>query len=375
MKIPLTLQPPSLAAQPQVQSLLQQLRVGQVLQAKVLAQVQPAVIKLQIATTELLARTPVTLEPGTRLRLEVMQREPQPALRILNREQSPLPPARDRVMRNAMPRQQLPIVTRQALQDLRAVASTQRQAEPIERAIRILSDSAVKPAQLTAGGIQRALTASGIFLETKLLSATLQAAPDLKLDLLKLLRTLTDRSRVVAADGKAAVDDAQYPSNSRSAGNDALLTRLVRLIEGAVARVQVHQAAALPVEDNARQVWQIDLPVQTDDGTDDIALRIERDDEAGKSAADGSWSVNLVFDFDTIGKVQSRIGLNGDSVAVSFWCASDSAHNRLQQRLPVLERALKAQGLEVIHLSGAVGEPEDPSFRGTARSTLLDERA
>ncbi|MGB5253287.1 MAG: hypothetical protein WBN68_11235, partial [Sedimenticolaceae bacterium] len=65
MKIPATLLPLVVdVGRREIPSLLKQLQVGQTLQAQVLSQVQPGLLRLQIATTELLARSQLMLPPG-----------------------------------------------------------------------------------------------------------------------------------------------------------------------------------------------------------------------------------------------------------------------------------------------------------------------
>ena len=134
-------------------------------------------------------------------------------------------------------------------------------------------------------------------------------------------------------------------------------SRLLRLIDGAVSRIQLQQSVALPTEEAPRQAWQIDLPVQLQDGTEDVMLRIERDDGDTGDGDGNGWSVNLAFEFDTIGTLQCRIGLSGDRVATTFWCDNATTHARMEQRLPTLRQALEAQGLEVTHLEGVLGDP------------------
>jgi hypothetical protein len=375
VKIPLTLKPLLPAGTTQVGTLLQQLQPGQLLQAKVLGQVRPSVLKLQIATLEILARSPVSLTPGTKLQLEVTRTIPQPLLRILREPTMPDTVQRERAVRHAMPRQVPLSETHRAVEALRANATTPGQAELADRVATILRDAAVKPHQVSPAAVQKALHASGLFLEARLAQGAPFVAPDLKLGLLKLLRALTGKTSTTPSDGTSPNQDTGETRQARAVSNEAFLQRLVRLIESAVARVQLNQAASLPAEESPRQAWQIDLPVHTGNRDDDIQLRIERDSAQDGEDGGAGWSVNLVFEFDSIGRLKCRIGLNGDRVAASFWCANDATHVRLQQRLPVLEKGLQAQGLEVVHMSSRLGDPGDDPIRISVPTSLLDERA
>lgn len=374
VKVPISLQPLLNATQREIPSLLKQLQVGQILPAKVLAQVSPRVVRMQIATTELLARTPIPLDVGSKLRLEVVKRQALPELRIL-REPTPSE-QRQRAIRSAVAQQLPPREVRQASTALRAAAATPTQTQGLQRLETIQQTAGVRPEQLTARQIQRAVTHSGVFHEARLLSGVPTPSGDIKAQLLLLLKTLTgEAARARNAPPPAAADDGDAVSQARAAAADSLLARLIRLIEGSVARIQLQQSAALPNDDNPRQAWQLDLPIQLPDGSDDVMLRIERD-ASGDDDADGpGWSVNLAFEFDTIGTLQCRIGLHDDRVATTFWCDNDVIHTRLEQRLPVLKHALEAQGLDVVHLAGVVGAPADALIHVPMTDTLLDEHA
>ncbi len=413
MKIPLPLQPLLTPPQREISSLLKQLQVGQVLPARVLAELKPDLVRLRIATTELLARTPLPLKTGTRLKLEVVSQQPIPELRILREHPKTPTEQRLRAIKTAVARQLPPTEVRRVLTELSRAATEirnpvaesrinpepskqteviRRQVEVVRRVETVLRESGIKPAQLTPKQVQRAVQQSGVFHEARLVSGAPPEKGDLKLRLLQVLNVLTrDLTRPAQTaqmpqmpqmpqipqteDKPRALPDNQAPPNPRGPAGDSLLNRLIRLIEGAVTRIQLQQSAALPAEENPRQAWQIDLPIQLQEGTEDVRLRIERD--GGNDDRDGGpgWSVNLTFDFDTIGTLQCRIGLSGACVATTFWCETAATHARVEQRLPTLQQALEAQGLEVVHLSGVIGEPSEPLIHVPMPDSLLDERA
>ncbi|MCB1923125.1 MAG: flagellar hook-length control protein FliK [Gammaproteobacteria bacterium] len=373
MKIPVTLQPLLNAmSQREIPSLLKQLQIGQVLPAKVLAQVQTNIVRLQLATTELLARTPVKLEPGTSLRLEVVAKTPLPELKILT---TPTPARqRDAIVRSAMSRQLPARDVREALPAMREQAAPVRLNDAVQRFETILRSAGLGPQRPQPQQVRQAVLQSGLFHEALLRTGTPPPAGDMKRQLLQLLSDLDVEIRQQQQRPVAAEGDPQAPRQDAAQKADTLLLRLARLVESSVARVQLQQSTALPADDNARQVWQFDIPFHHTDHSDDIMLRIEREARNGSEGEPG-WAVNLAFEFDTIGTLQCRIGLNGDRVATTFWCENDSTLSRVEQRLPTLQAALEAQGLEVVHLSGVRGEPRDPLIHVPLPDTLLDERA
>ena len=142
-----------------------------------------------------------------------------------------------------------------------------------------------------------------------------------------------------------------------------------------MSRIQLQQAATLPTEDSPRQAWQLDLPVQLADESHDVMLRIERDTTEQDAHGGSTWAVNLAFQFDNIGTLQARVGLSGERVSTTFWSDRGNTHRRVEQRLPALQQAFEAQGLEVVHLSGVLGAPAEPLIRTPMPDKLLDEHA
>ncbi|MDJ0738866.1 MAG: flagellar hook-length control protein FliK [Gammaproteobacteria bacterium] len=378
MKIPETLQPLLASAQRDIPSLLKQLQVGQVLPATVLAQLKPNVVRLQLATIALLARTPIPLDTGSQLKLQVVSKTRVPELQILRDARTDTTPvtrrARSRALRTAVARQLPPADVRQRVAELKTAAASPRESTAVQRFEAVLRDAGIRPAQATPQAIQRAVANSGVFHEARLQAHAAVPHEDVKARLLQLLKVFTAEARSTPRPA-APPADGDTPAQGRPQPAESLLLRLVRLVEASVSRIQLQQTAALPVEDSPRQAWQVDLPVQLPDGSDDVQLRIERETGADGDGDGDGWSVNLVFDFDTIGPLQCRIGLAGDRVATTFWCDRASTHSRVEQRLPVLQKAFEAQGLEVTHLAGVLGHPAEPLMTVPLPDSLLDERA
>jgi hypothetical protein len=372
VKIPATLQPLIDTSRNPVPSLLKQLQVGQTLEARVLQQVKPGLLRLQIATTELLARSQVTPPTGSRLRLEVLTGQPVPELRIL-RESTALE-RQQHAVRSAMARQLPPGEVRGAVDALRAQAQTPAQRESVRQLANVLRGTGVRLDQLTATQLQRAVAQSGLFHEARLAGALALDPADTKTRLLQLLALFKTGGPAQQKNLPPPPSGADAAAGARETAADSLLGRLARLIEASVSRIQLQQASALPLEEGPRQAWQIDLPVQLADQTHELMLRIER--ESAKDDENAStWAVNLAFQFDSIGTLQTRIALAGDRISATFWSERDKTFQRIEERLPSLKAAFEAQGLEVVHLAGVLGAPAEPLIRVPIPDKLLDERA
>jgi hypothetical protein len=380
VRIPTTLQPLLDVVGRELPALLKQLSVGQVLQARVVAQPQPGVLRLQIASTEVLARSQVKLHPGSEVKLEVVKRLPLPQLRVLS--DPPPQVQQQQVARAAMVRQLTPPEVREAISQLRAGPLSTREAARVQQFVTILRDSGVAIDRLRPAQLKHAVLQSGLFQEARLLAGTPPETPDTKGRLLQLATQLqvdiergTERAPTQPRPPPEPGERPAHTPMARVPAADTLLERLVRLAEGSVARIQLQQSAALPVDDSPRQAWQLDLPVHLADHSDDVMLRIERDAQANGGGDRPGWSVHLAFAFETIGELQCKVTLNGAQVATTFWCDNTATLQRLEARLPTLADALAGQGLEVVHLEGVLGAPAEPPMQIPLPDRLLDERA
>lgn len=392
VKIPNLIQPLLDSVGRKLLSVLKQLQVGQVLPAKVLSQPQPGMLQLRLGNAEVLARSEVSLPPGTSLRLEVTKGMPMPELRVLR------PPTRQeiqqQVVRSAMGRQLPPAEVRETVTTLRTQAQTPQQAIAVDRLAEILRTSGIRLERLSPHEVERALADSGVFHEARLAGPPGPVASDLKTQLLQLANLLRVEIANLARPPQTPAPETQAPKAQTptppppdvaprpAAGpvahettGDALLQRLVRMVEGSASRIQLQQSVALPVDDSQRQVWQFDLPLHLRDTTDDLTVRIERERASRDGDGEPEWAIKLAFRFATIGSLDCRIALTGDRVATTFWCEQPDTHGRLEARLPDLREALAAQGLEVVHLAGVLGRPAEPLTPVPLPDSLVDERA
>ena len=202
-------------------------------------------------------------------------------------------------------------------------------------------------------------------------------AVEAALQLLQLLGELrgllSDASR--PRQGPERTPDGNATNPRTPGGGDSLILRLLRLVEGSLSRIQLQQAASLPQDDPQRQAWQLDLPIHLNDEVQDAMLRIEREGSSEADPDQATWAVNLTFAFDTIGSLQCRIALAGERLSSTFWCEQVETQRKIEQRLPQLRAAFEAQGFEVVHLAGIVGQPDEPLIAVPMPDSLLDERA
>ncbi len=355
-------------------ALLRQLKPAQVLQAVVLNRLSPGRVQLQIGNHLLSALAPQSLPEGQKLLLRVEKGLPDPVLRILQ-DPARLDPIQQ-LKHQALRRQLPPADLAQQIQGLKQLvqqlpASALARLPTVTQAFQLLAPPATDLARLTPSDLRRALENSGLFMEPQLVRAGAVNNADRKLLLLRLLNQMQPESRVNSL-GKDAADkpEGRLPSNA-----DQLLNRLMRLVEGAITRIQAHQTLALGSnEQTGQSLWQMDLPLLVNNRREHLELRIRREAEDNPDSASphATWKVEVDFDFGELGRVMSRIALSHKRVQCGFWSDKASTAARFEQALPRLEKMLNDAGLEVSAVSALQGQAP-----GTERPSrqLLDERA
>jgi len=105
----------------------------------------------------------------------------------------------------------------------------------------------------------------------------------------------------------------------------------------------------------------------------DINIKLQQE-ENNKFEDEENWSVTLTFNFKTLGRVQSKINLNGDNISNTFYTELASTAEKIQQLLPLLNTGLTKAGLNIINLSVNSGLMEDSPVI-SHQANLLDENA
>jgi len=347
------------------------LAVGEVVSGRVEAVLGPQRLLLRIGRTAVVAQSPRPLPIGEQLTLRVEQDGPPPQLRVL--EQGPTTPAATARMRTLLPRQ-LALSALIAALEGDGAAGLDALPERVRVSLQALAAAIPGPqALLRADTLRRTLRRSGLFLE-RLLAESTDPAPaltrDLKANLLRLRAALAEAGIPPSPPLEAGTPRPAPPR--RDALPQPLPVpveaeaphpgRLAALVDGALARLELHQIASLP-DPGQPLVWTLELPLRDPNGPGALALRIEREaggqDEARPSP---SWTLWLALDVPGLGPLQARVSLHGDGVGVALWAEREASARRLGAALDQLEARLRAAGLTVAALSAAPGHaPEPPS--------------
>ena len=395
-------------------------KIGQILNAIVLSNSHQGRVAIRIGNMELTASTNIALRQNTPLELKVAQLQPTLQLRILH-------PGGDNPLQDAMLKM-LPQQT--SLAPLLAELVFNAQAKPhtaapspLQAVIKnLFAALSTRQDIRQADGLQRAVAQSGLFLEAQLATAVRSQHPalaaDLKALLLRYLDTL-QQSRSEQAVTRPATQPAGPPTTqpagpptTQSAGppttpasgpvsaellpplkgrlpqsqprvshvastptaaSETSQPLLLKQLEGALARIGLHQVATAENFNEGQNLWQLEIPVRHGNAVEIVALTIEK--ETARNSADtddeDAWSVNLSLDLPNLGSLQSRISMDKQGLSTTFWTRSRHNLSLIEKRLPELRRNLELHGLEINQFKCIDGQ--QPKARAAkADGSLID---
>jgi flagellar hook-length control protein FliK len=154
-------------------------------------------------------------------------------------------------------------------------------------------------------------------------------------------------------------------------------TDLLQQIEAALARIQLHQLAALPREgERGLLEWLLEVPIRRGDDIDLWSMRIfaeHRQQQHEVRRQVPSWSVQLAFDLPGLGPIQAQVQLAGEQVSTRFWAEQQDTLPLLREHMHELRQALSDAGLDVDQLECQPGPR--PAVKSTGSQALIREKA
>jgi len=254
----------------------------------------------------------------------------------------------------------------------------------------------------TPKAVAQAFSASGLFMEARLLAGTNPAAlPDLKANVLRviaqLLPGLPDSSyddvamantlaRAMPGLIRSALGTlglvaprpqaSSFPLPSRSLiseGKDDLEI-LLKLAAAAVSRLQSHQLGGLEQTRTAADgtqltTWQLEIPMRNAHDVVPLQVKVqredkpendkdhERDENEVKEVKDKIWRIELAFDLEPLGPLQVQAQLIQGSLSSQLWAERQRSAELIGQELGTLRKRLVTAGLMVGELACRQGTP------------------
>ena len=146
-------------------------------------------------------------------------------------------------------------------------------------------------------------------------------------------------------------------------GMNKLLAELKNQTESSLARLELSQSN-LAAKDRPVNLT-LDIPVMDDQGASIFHLRIKEDekrsDKTKRKAQEAGWTVELAFNIDPLGTVNTKINLGSSKVSTTFWAENKSTAAMIGKLLPMLNSKLTSLGLEVDTISCFNGSPPQPA--------------
>jgi len=153
-------------------------------------------------------------------------------------------------------------------------------------------------------------------------------------------------------------------------------TDLLQQAEAALARIQLHQLAAVPREgERGLLEWLFELPIRRGDDIDLWSLRLLRDNEQPAQAArrpSPHWTVQLAFDLPGLGPVQAQVQLRDARVSAHFWTEQAGVLPLFRDHLHELHAALSGVGLDVEELNCRHGSMQTGK-RGVGQALIREK--
>ena len=154
-------------------------------------------------------------------------------------------------------------------------------------------------------------------------------------------------------------------------------TDLLQQIEAALARIQLHQLAALPREgERGLLEWLLEVPIRRGDDIDLWSMRIfaeHRQQQHEVRQQVPNWSVQLAFDLPGLGPIQAQVQLAGEQVSTRFWAEQQDTLPLLREHMHELRQALSEAGLDVGELECQPGPR--PAVKSTGSQALIRDKA
>ena len=388
------------------------LEAGRILMARVAETLADGRVRLVSGDRQLVARLPVSLPEGARLRLEVVRGGALPELVVLPEdgggkaargagrivEEGGQAPARREVLRRAAQRDAgAQGGLARLFADLAAVAAKPPQGFP-EVALRAVAHllglrlSGTKP--VVGEAVRQAVSSSGIFHEAGLArGAGVGDGGNLKNGLLALRLALGDPPAPDAAGMAGGGDVPRPPERGRlpqaEAPKPASLTqdmaaeevaqRLRSETDAALARLRLSQVASLPEVmeggrgrgEGAHTVWSFEIPLALAQGTAILQFLVERDGSAADQAGDTVWKLAFSIDLEPVGPVHAQLRLRGARIAATLWAERAETAESFRRRLDDLRRMLAEGAVEIGDIQVRAGRPRD---RGPARAGRFVDR-
>ena len=140
------------------------------------------------------------------------------------------------------------------------------------------------------------------------------------------------------------------------------------------------QKAILGMQQESQQPLQLNLalPLQVDQQTRQLSLKIREKKATGGEPQDSAWEVSLSFEFASLGMISTRLLLHGSRLNAHFWAENSTTKTLIDDNLYQFRQQLVRAGFEPDVLDcfhGSPGPQRDEPGPLAESNNLLDLKA
>lgn len=155
--------------------------------------------------------------------------------------------------------------------------------------------------------------------------------------------------------------------------NTRATAEMLQQTNSGVSRVQLNQLNMVAVDDSAKPVVSLELPIRHNDHVDVFHLQIaEEETKNEETESQQLWRINLSFDLVHLGGVHAMLTMVNQQITTDMWMEQEATTRLFQQHLEVLAGNMRDKGLSVGRLSFNTGEPPPVLKTNDEVQLLLD---
>jgi len=154
-----------------------------------------------------------------------------------------------------------------------------------------------------------------------------------------------------------------------------MIDNLIKSVDSAISRTQLHQLNTLQEQDNGKLAWSLEIPAQDEEDLHLIQMQFEKEQAQDKDG-EAVVTVNLAIELESLGPVHARITLISDKIGVVLWAEQDNTYELTRQNVAELQENLQKSGFKSESIACHQGKP--PQSRGTETvnsNNLVDLKA
>ncbi|MFT4582253.1 MAG: hypothetical protein ACI915_002537 [Gammaproteobacteria bacterium] len=416
---------------PRVTQTIRNWTVGQLFDAQVLARHGTNSVEIRVNGATVRAATTLQLQPGDKLKLEVAQLRPHVLLsQVRSGATLPADPIR-LALNQSLPKQHsltpllealrydsLKITSPNNRSDLpaaeKAASGGQTASRPdgtereLPRAVKAVARnllqlipmlSSARNPRLLAQTIQRA----GVFFEAsahKQIANGLIAMPegDIKLELLRLRAALA-KSSDQAPSGKTSgaigvlvtsvnkpisptvsnltnvtyVQDRSEAPSDRTNPESTTLSRLARMTDGAIAKIETNQLMALNSRVDGELAFRLDIPIDVGGSYKSLEIRITQQDNGGTDETEKTTTIAIEIPLTEASVLRAVVSQSVKGLVIRLWSPDALVRQSIVSESDRLVENLRAGGIQKV----TVTLREINSFEQWTKKPekLVDEKA